>query len=111
MFSAYERPAEFVTQHILEIIEEKNNQVVAEIGLLDVMKMFDGKKALPAYLTFCQVCTGRVGAAVPIPTLITRLDVGHFGDVQAQQGVFDKINLALHDRLSGKTKNRPGYLI
>lgn len=100
VFSAYERPAEFVTQHILEIIKEKNSQVVAEIGLLDVMKMFDGKKALPAYFTFCQACTGRVSAVGPIPTLITRLDVGHFGNVQAHQSVFDKINLALHNRLN-----------
>lgn len=99
IFAAYERPAEFVTQHILEAVTDKCNQVVAEIGLSNVMNIFGGKKALPAFLALCQTCTGRVTALGPIPTSITRLDVGQFGDVQAHQGVFDKINLALHECL------------
>ena len=99
IFAAYERPAEFVAQHILEAVTEKHNQVVAEIGLPNVMSLFAGKKALPAFLAFCQTCTGKVTALGPIPTSIAKLDVGHFGDVQAHEGVFEKINLALHERL------------
>lgn len=99
IFAAYERPEEFVASHILEAVRQKHNQVVAEIGSLNVMNLFAGKKALPAFLAFCQTCTGKVKALGPIPMSITMLSVGAFDDVQAHQGVFDKINLALHERL------------
>lgn len=75
----------------------RHTQVVAEIGLQNVMNLFAGKKALPAFLAFCQTRTGKVTALGPIPISITMLLVGKFGDVQAHQRVFDKINLALHD--------------
>ena len=99
IFAAYERPADFVASYIFEAVTEKRNQVVAEIELPNVMNLFAGKKALPAFLAFCQTCTGKVSALGPIPTSINLLNVGMFGDVQAHQGVFDKINSALHERL------------
>lgn len=98
IFAAYERPEEFVASHISEAVTQKRNQVVADIGLLKAMNLFAGKKALPAFLAFCQTCTGKVTALGPIPMSITMLCVGEFGDVQAHQRVFDKINLALHER-------------
>ena len=97
IFAAYERPGEFVSSHISKVVTQKHGQVVAEIGLPDVMSLFAGKKALPAFLALCQTCTGRVGSSGPIPMSINMLCVGEFGDVQAHQGVFDKINSALHD--------------
>ena len=97
IFAAYERPVEFVASHISEAVTQKYNQVVAEIGLQNVMNLFAGKKALPAFLAFCQTRTGKVTALGPIPISITMLLVGKFGDVQAHQRVFDKINSALHD--------------
>lgn len=97
IIAAYERPDEFVASHILEVVTQKYNQVVAEIGLPNVMNLFAGKKALPAFLAFSQTCTGKVTALGPIPKSIIKLDIGHFGDIQAHQGVFDKINSALHD--------------
>ena len=96
IFAAYERPGEFVASHILAAVKRKHDQVVAEIGLPNVMNLFAGKKALPAFLAFCQTCSGRVSSLGPIPTSISKLDVGRFGDVKAQQGVFEKINLALY---------------
>jgi hypothetical protein len=99
IFAAYERPVEFIASHISGAVTQKYNQVVAEIGLQNVMNLFAGKKALPAFLAFCQTRTGKVTALGPIPISITMLLVGKFGDVQAHQRVFDKINLALHDCL------------
>lgn len=97
IIAAYERPVEFVASHISKVITQKHNQVIAEIGLPDVMSLFAGKKALPAFLAFCQTCTGRAGSGGPIPMSINMLCVGEFGDVQAHKWVFDKINSALHD--------------
>ena len=97
IFAAYERPGEFVSSHISRVVTQKHGQVVAEIGLPDVMSLFAGKKALPAFLALCQTSTGRAGSGGPIPMSINMLCVGEFGDVQAHQGVVDKINSALHD--------------
>lgn len=99
IFTACEQPEEFVALQIFKAVTQKRNQVVAEIGLPNVMNLFAGKKALPAFLAFCQTRTGKVSALGPIPMSVTILNVGEFGDVQAHQGVFDKINLALHERL------------
>lgn len=98
IFAAYERPEAFVSSHISKVVTRKHNQVVADIGLPDVMSLFAGKKALPAFLAFCQTCTGRVASLGPIPMSISMLYVGEFGDVQAHQSVIDKINSALHER-------------
>jgi hypothetical protein len=99
IFAAYERPGEFVSSHISKVVTQKHSQVVADIGLPDVMRLFAGKKALPAFLAFCQTCTARVGSLGPIPMSVNMLYVGEFGGVHARQRVFDKINSALHDCL------------
>ncbi|MDE3242151.1 MAG: hypothetical protein KGO52_05465 [Nitrospirota bacterium] len=98
IFSAYSRPEAFVASHILDAVRQKYNQVVDEIGLSNVMNLFAGKKALPAFVAFCQTCTGKVGALGPIPMSVATLNIGAFGDVSAHQGVIDKINSALHER-------------
>ena len=99
IFAAYSRPEEFVRQHIFETVTQKCNQVVAEIGPLNVKNLFASKKALPAFLAFCQTRTGKVNALGPIPMSVTMLSVGWFGDIQAHQGVIERINLALHECL------------
>jgi hypothetical protein len=99
IIAAYKRPEEFVASQMFKVVSQKHNQVVAEIGLPNVMNLFAGKKALPAFLAFCHTSTGKVSALGPIPMSVTQLIVGEFGDVQARKGVFDKINLALHECL------------
>ncbi|HWF59918.1 MAG TPA: hypothetical protein VN666_06375 [Nitrospira sp.] len=97
IFSAYERPAEFIASHITEIVKQKRDQVVAEIGLPNVVNLFFGKKAIPAFLAVCLTRTGKVSALGPVPISITMLCVGEFGDVQAYKRVIEKINSALHE--------------
>lgn len=99
IFGAYVRPTEIVGPHIWEAVAKKRNDVVAEIELPNVTRLFAGKKALPAFLAFCQTCTGKASVIGPIPTAILTLSVGTFGDIQSHQAVFEKINLALHERL------------
>ncbi|NOU09845.1 MAG: hypothetical protein HOO98_07490 [Nitrospira sp.] len=97
IFSAYELPADFVTSHVSEVVTQKHNQIVAEIGLPNIMKLFAGKKALPGYLAYCLTCTGRGTAQGPVPRSINMLGVGEFGNLQAHQGIIEKINSALHE--------------
>ena len=97
IFAAYEWPAEFVTSHVLEVVRNKRDQVVEEIGLANVVNLFTGKKALPAFLAFCLTCTGKVSALGPIPISITMLSVGEFGDIEPYKGAIEKINNALHE--------------
>jgi hypothetical protein len=97
IIAAYERPAEFVTSHVLEVVKNKRDQVVEEIGLANVMNLFTGKKALPAFLAFCLTRTGKVSALGLIPISITMLSVGEFGDIEPYKGAIEKINNALHE--------------
>ncbi|NGZ04281.1 MAG: hypothetical protein CV090_14670 [Nitrospira sp. WS238] len=97
IFSAYESPEKFVASYVSEVVAQKHNQVVAEVGLPDIMELFSGKKALPGYLAYCPTCTGRVTAQGPVPRSINMLGVGEFGNLQAHQGVIERINTALHE--------------
>jgi hypothetical protein len=97
IFSAYESPAEFVALHVSEVVTQKHDQIVAEIGLPNIMKLFAGKKALPGYLAYCPTCTGRGTAQGPVPRSISMLGVGEFGNLQAHQGIIEKVNSALHE--------------
>ena len=97
IFSAYELPADFVASHVSEVVTQKHDQIVAEIGLPNIMKLFAGKKALPGYLAYCPTCTGRDTAQGPVPRSINMLGVGEFGNLQAHQGIIEKINSALHE--------------
>lgn len=99
IFGAYSHPEDVIGPLIWEAVAQKRNDVVAEIELPNVTNLFAGKKALPAFLAFCQTCTGKASAVGPIPTTILTLSVGTFGDVQAHQAVFERINFALHERL------------
>jgi hypothetical protein len=99
LFTAFEQPGAFVASHILAAVKRKCDQVIADIEIDNVKNLFAGKKAVPAFLAFCETCSGRESAQGPIPTSILKLDVGQFGDVKAQQGVFEKINLAVYERL------------
>jgi hypothetical protein len=99
IFAAYIRPEDIVPSRIWDAVAQKRDQVVAEIDLPNVMNLFRGRKALPAFLAFSQTCTGKASALGPIPTSIITLSVGTFGDVQAHQATFEKINEALHDRI------------
>ncbi|MGE0471826.1 MAG: hypothetical protein AB7L09_06280 [Nitrospira sp.] len=94
-FAAYSRPEEFVRERIVETIKQKHDQVVTEIGLPNIMKLFAGKKALPGYLAYCPTCTGRYTVQGSVPRSINMLGVGEFGNVQAHQGIIEKINAAL----------------
>jgi hypothetical protein len=97
IFAAYSRPEEFVRERVVETIRQKHDQVVDEIGLPNIMKLFVGKKALPGYLAYCPTCTGKDTGQGPVPKSINMLGVGRFDDVQAHQGIIDKINSALHE--------------
>jgi hypothetical protein len=99
IFGAHAQPEATVGSLIWKAVEQKRNDVVAEIELPNVTNLFAGKKALPAFLAFCQTCTGKASADGPIPTTILTLSVGTFGQVQAHQAVFERINFALHERL------------
>lgn len=97
IFAAYERPAEFVASHVLEVVKNKRDQVVEQIGLANVINLFAGRKALPAFLAFCLTRTGKVSALGPIPASITMLSVGEFGGIEPYKGSIEKINNALHE--------------
>jgi hypothetical protein len=97
IFAAYTNPADVVGPQIWEIVTKKRDQVVKEIGLNNVLNLLVGKKALPAFLAFCQTVTGKASTAGPIPTSIVTLSIGTFGNVQAHHPVFDKMNMALHE--------------
>lgn len=99
IFGAYTQPEVAVASLISRVVEQKRNDVVDEIELPNVTNLFAGKKALPAFLAFCQTCTSKASAVGPIPTTILTLSVGSFGDVQAHQTVFERINFALHERI------------
>lgn len=99
IFTAYEQPEKFVALQMNETVRHKCDQVVAEIGSPSINNLFAGKKALPAFLAFCQTRTGKVSAVGPIPMSFNMLCVGVFGDVQAHNGVFGKINFVLHECL------------
>lgn len=99
IFGAYTQPEALVGPLIWKAVQQKRDDVVAEIDLPNVTNLFAGKKALPAFLAFCQTCTGKASAVGPIPTTILTLSLGTFGDVQAHQAVFERINFALHERL------------
>lgn len=97
IFAAYNRPEEFVREYISEVVTQKHRQVVTEIGLPNIMKLFAGKKALPGYLAYCPTCTGRVAGQGPVPRSINMLGVGKFGDLEPYGRVIEKINDALHE--------------
>lgn len=101
IFAAYNRPEEFVRERIEEAVTQKHDQVVAEIGLPNIMKLFVGKKALPGYLAYCPTCTGNDTSQGPVPRSINMLAIGRFGDLQAHRGVIEKINSALHEVYKG----------
>lgn len=98
IFGAYSQPEEVIGPLIWNTVEQKRNDVVAEIGLSNITNLFAGKKALPAFLAFCQTCTGKASGIGPIPTTILTFSVGTFGDGQRHQSVFERINIALHER-------------
>jgi hypothetical protein len=98
IFGAFAYPETFAVSHIQDVVAEKQNQIVAEIEMVNVINLFAGKKALPAFLAFCQTCSGKASAMGPIPISIITLSVGAFGDVKAHQQTFEKINLALHEK-------------
>lgn len=97
IFAAYNQPEEFVRERIEEAVTQKHDQVVAEIGLPEIMKLFVGKKALPGYLAYCPTCTGNNTSQGPVPRSINRLVIGGFGDLQPHQAIIEKINSALHE--------------
>ncbi len=99
MFGAFTQPEAVVGQLIRNLVEQKRNDVVAEVELTNVINLFAEKKALPGFLAFCQTCTGKASADGPVPTTILMLGLGTFGDLDAHQAVFERINLALHERL------------
>ncbi len=96
-FAAYDLPEEFLRQCIEEAVTQKHDQVVAEIGLPNIMKLFVGKKALPGYLAYCSTCTGHNTGQGPVPRSINMLVIGEFGNLQAHLGIIEKINSALHE--------------
>jgi hypothetical protein len=97
IFASHLFPEQFVVPRVRQVVAEKQQQVVAEVGIANVVDVFAGKKALPAFLAFCQTCSGKVSALGPIPTSIITLCMGTFGDCQAHQDVFKRINSALHE--------------
>jgi len=99
IFGAFSDPETTIRDMIYETVIQKRDQVFQEIGYDNVMNIFAGKKALPLFLAFCHTATGKVFNISPIPTSIISLVIGKFGEVGAQQPVFEKINLALHERL------------
>ncbi len=99
IFRAYAQPEVDVPNLILRAVEQKRMDMFNEIELPNVINFFAGKKALPAFLAFCQTCTSKATAVGAVPVTILTLIVESFGDVQAHQAVFEKINLALHEKL------------
>ena len=101
IFSSYKSPAEFVASQVSEVVTQKHNQIVAEIGLPNIMNLFAGKKALPGYLVYCPTCTGSDTIQGPVPRSANMLWIDGFGDVRAHQGVIERINSALHECSQG----------
>ncbi len=96
-FAAFDRPEEFIREYISEVVTQKHRQVVAEIGLSDIMELFSGKKALPGYLAYCPTSTGSNTASGLASRSVNMLGVGEFGDIEPYRGVIEKINTALHE--------------
>lgn len=103
IFAAYNRPEEFVREHILEVVTQKHDQVDAESGLRNIMNLFAGKKALPGFLAYCQTSTGRDTIRGPVPASINLLSIGEFGDLQAHRGVIEKITSPCMNVCSSET--------
>jgi hypothetical protein len=80
----------------------KRNQVVEDIELQHVLNMYVGKKAIPAFLAFCQTCAGKVTAIGPVPAGIAALVLGKFAPCDQYLPIFDRMNKALHERAHNK---------
>ncbi|NJN70820.1 MAG: hypothetical protein HC801_11450, partial [Nitrospira sp.] len=52
-FAAFDRPEEFVREYISEVVTQKHRQVVAEIGLSNIMKLFSGLSSNSKCNTAC----------------------------------------------------------
>lgn len=98
IFAAYDQPEKVVAPKLWNDVALKAKQVVDEIGAENVLSLFEGKKALPAFMAFCQTVTGKDSAIGPIPTSIMTLAVHEFPHVLPHLSVFEKMNFALHER-------------
>jgi hypothetical protein len=98
VFGAFTEPDQTVGLALFEQVKLKQLQVLEEIGADNVLRIFEGKKALPGFLAFCQTATGTASAAGPIPTSIAILALANFNRADAVMSVFHEMNLALHER-------------
>jgi len=97
VFGAFPEPA-LLGMELCRQVTLKRDQVVTEIGLNNVINFFNGKKAVPGFLAFCQTITAKATSRGPIPSLVSALVLGNFGRCDPHLPVFRQINEALHER-------------
>jgi hypothetical protein len=98
IFAAFSEPELIAEARIEALVTTRRDQVVKEIGYEHVLNIFKGKKALPAFAAYLQAATGKETRLGPMPTSITKLSLGTFGNIQDHIPLFEKINKALHEQ-------------
>jgi len=97
-FGAYE-DVQTVTNLIARQVKSKEDEVRREIGEKNISRLFAGKKAIPGFAAFFQTRAIKITFAGTVPTDICSLGLAWFGDLKAHTPTFEKINLALHQRI------------
>jgi len=98
VFASYTEPEKVVGPKIWQAVTKKRDDVVNEIEYQNLLNVFSGKKAIPGFLAFCQTVTGKTTQVGPAPTSIITLSLANFGDLKPYVPLFEKMNLALHER-------------
>jgi hypothetical protein len=111
IFAAYQNPEVTVGDKLRATILRKRDQADLEVGRENILNLFSSKKALPAFLAFCQTCTGKLSAIGPVPTSIIMLGVGAFSGVQEHLPIFEAMNQALHERSHSAPSPEPNQTI
>ena len=79
-------------------VYQKGKQVLSEVGE-KTNNLFKGKKAIPAFLAWCQAATATANSTSAVPTAISALILVPFvEEARVWQPLFCKINNALHER-------------
>lgn len=97
LFGAY-LSADQIAGMVGEQVTMKRDQVVEEIGMEHLLNFFQGTRSIPGFLAFCQSASARATRCGPVPSIVSSLALANFGDCQAFVPVFEKMNLALHER-------------
>lgn len=98
VFGCWANPM-MVAQDLARLALRKQKELEAAIGKDGVTRAFEGKKSVPAYVTYLQTATGIATPLGPIPSSVGALFLMPFGDVTDHLPVFHTLNSAMHRML------------